>query len=207
MIFMIKKNHFILISILALTSCNTLTITNSLRVLDGYLFGYESDEVSIERYNSFNTSFARVKFGGGESVYVVLAYAKPGSYEWRSADNISIFTNNGHIFKTIGLERDIEYQSFDVNKSLTESNTNFTFKNPPLYGLSANNSFKEKKLISIKRLEENIELRRITHNLKIDEISFKASNDYYLNEQGVVLLTRQKIHPMYPNITIEFFYK
>ena len=57
------------------------------------------------------------------------------------------------------------------------------------------------------RLEQYEQVNVYLELEKGHEISFKASNDYYLNEQGVVLLTRQKIHPMYPNITIEFFYK
>ena len=207
MTFMIKKLFVLTLVCFSLVSCSSLTITQSFKILNGYFFGYEADSVSKEFFDTFDASFARVKFGGGQSVYLVLAYANPGSYEWRSSDNISIFTSNGQIIKTVGLEKDVEYDSFDINIQKDDIWTKFTFKNPSLYGLEALNTFKEEGKFTYSRFGNEIELSQISQNIYINEIRFKASNTYYIDDKGVVLLTTQKIHPMYPKITSEFFYK
>ena len=49
---------------------------------------------------------------------LVLVDIEDNTYEWISADYVRIFTKNGRIVKTFGLQHDIEFKKFaDITKN------------------------------------------------------------------------------------------
>ncbi|SVD27351.1 uncharacterized protein METZ01_LOCUS380205, partial [marine metagenome] len=39
-----------------------------------------------------------------------MAYTSNGSHEWVSNDGVQVFTNKGHLYKTMGLSSDVTYE-------------------------------------------------------------------------------------------------
>ena len=96
-------------AVFLISSCNSFVLTDPAIYINDYFFGFESDNVSAQAYSDSEYSFANIKIGRGPAANVVLAYVNDGIYEWRSNDGITIYTNNGIIVKTLGLEKDINY--------------------------------------------------------------------------------------------------
>jgi len=94
-------------AVFLISSCNSFVLTDPAIYINDYFFGFESDNVSAQAYSDSEYSFANIKIGRGPAANVVLAYVNDGIYEWRSNDGITIYTNNGIIVKTLGLEKDI----------------------------------------------------------------------------------------------------
>ena len=93
---MIKIVFNILICFI-LVSCTSIpfTASESYTLIKGYTFGFAGDNVTQEDFDNNTYSFAVAKFGRGPSSKLVLAFIRDGVYEWRSSDNVSIYTKDG----------------------------------------------------------------------------------------------------------------
>jgi hypothetical protein len=146
-------------AIFLVSSCNSFVLTDPAIYLNDYFFGFESDNVSAQAYSDSEYSFANIKIGRGPAANVVLAYVKDGIYEWRSNDGIVIYTNNGIIVKTLGLEKDVNYGIFKtINFSSADTFTSLgSLYGPDLIKTNIqHNFFKEDKVKTIERLGEKI---------------------------------------------------
>ena len=103
---MIRK---IALALIFLTSCSNIAYSEQARFIVGYFGSFESDTVSEEYFKNAKFSFANVKIGRGPASTIVLAYINDGVYEWRSADNIKIYTNKEILLRSSGFETDARY--------------------------------------------------------------------------------------------------
>jgi len=96
--------------VLFLTSCGNLPITyiQNFSSVNSVVFGFPDYEVTEEIFNEYENSFIKVRFGRGPIAILILAYEEDNVYEWIGADNVRIYTLNGRIVKTAGLNSNIE---------------------------------------------------------------------------------------------------
>ena len=96
--------------VLFLTSCGNLPITyiQNFSSVNSVVFGFPDYEVTEEIFNDYENSFMKVRFGRGPHAILILAYEEDNVYEWIGADGVKIYTLNGRIIKTVGLNSNIE---------------------------------------------------------------------------------------------------
>lgn len=208
MIYMTKIN--MLPAIFLVSSCNSFVLTDPAIYLNDYFFGFESDNVSAQAYSDSEYSFANIKIGRGPAANVVLAYVKDGIYEWRSNDGIVIYTNNGIIVKTLGLEKDVNYGIFKtINFSSADTFTSLgSLYGPDLIKTNIqHNFFKEDKVKTIERLGETIISNVFIHEIYIPSIKWSTKNYFYYDLNNNLVRSEQKIHPNLPKIRIDYFLK
>ena len=197
-------------AIFLVSSCNSFVLTDPAIYLNDYFFGFESDNVSAQAYSDSEYSFANIKIGRGPAANVVLAYVKDGIYEWRSNDGIVIYTNNGIIVKTLGLEKDVNYGIFKtINFSSADTFTSLgSLYGPDLIKTNIqHNFFKEDKVKTIERLGETIISNVFIHEIYIPSIKWSTKNYFYYDLNNNLVRSEQKIHPNLPKIRIDYFLK
>ena len=198
---------FIGSSFFLLCSCNTIgtafTYTGAAKFIQGYVAGFPEDKISSEQLDNFEASFANIKIGRGPSSLVVLAYTSNGSHEWVSNDGVQVFTNKGHLYKTMGLSSDVTYEP--VNTSFM---TSATFYKPDLFLISVENFItKSDTKILLNRPEDDIEATVYIHEFYVPSIKWRGENRYFVNSAGLIMRSEQYVHPNLSKFKIDFFYK
>ena len=203
------RNFYLLLLLIAFSSCSSLGVTRSFSYLDGYFRGFESDQISKTDYQESEYSFANVKIGRGPAAKVILAYVREDVFEWRSADGIVLFTQNGQIIKTQGLPHDISIESIPFKSDdIYKVNTLSTFKNPPLVqALTLNEIFSLPDSFLLNRADGAYEASVYKVKKNIPSIKWNSKNRYYLDKQMRVIYSEQFLHPFMPIIRIEYYYK
>jgi len=102
---------FLIVSILSSCSQLPLAYAQNFSEVNKVIFGFPEYDITQERFEEYEYSFAKVKFNRGPHSIVILAYIDEGIYEWAGTDNVRIFTKNGRIIKTSGLNTDFQIRS------------------------------------------------------------------------------------------------
>ncbi len=197
---MIKIVFNILICFI-LVSCTSIpfTASESYTLIKGYTFGFAGDNVTQEDFDNNTYSFAVAKFGRGPSSKLVLAFIRDGVYEWRSSDNVSIYTKNGIVIKTEGLTSDI---------SIFEDDNTYQIQltNPSLFKTDTELSLKESRQRSVRYLDKEIEVESLVYNFKVPLIRWNEKILVQMHK-GLPIHTTQRTHPSLSKIHINYFYK
>ena len=197
--------------VLLLSSCGNLPITyiQNFSSINNVLIGFPDQEITQEIFDDYEYSFIKARFGKGPISILILAYEKDGIYQWSGLDDVSIYTFNGRVIKTTGLESNFQITS-PKPRLLSETETRYESINlygPDLYQASLLSTFSESPK-SIIRFGSKVSAMRIKETYSIPLINWKKSNYYFRNlDSGLVELTEQSIHPKLPVLKIEFYYK
>ena len=210
MIFMIRKLALAALP-LFLSSCEVLSSKDSVVLIKGYVLGYEEDKISQATYDEISASFANVKIGRGKSSTVVLAYVKGDIYEWRSADDVTIYTEKGIISKITGLKSDVTFSAFNIlDDSLhgVEFESFVSFSDPMLYrSIALNTIIKTERRVILSSPTGPINTTLFTHDFSVPKIRWRGRNNYYVDGDGVIVKTEQDIHPFLPRMIIKYYFK
>ena len=200
----------ILFVVLFLTSCGNLPITyiQNFSSVNSVVFGFPDYEVTEEIFNDYENSFIKVRFGRGPHAILILAYAEDNVYEWIGADNVKIYTLNGRIVKTVGLNSNIEILRPSDNIFLTSDvYETINLFNPDLISSTIHRSMNSRKA-TIKKLGRSIQVNRIEESFDLDLIGWSGVNLYYQNTTtGQIESSEQRIHPRLPIVKIEYYFK
>ena len=200
----------ILFVVLFLTSCGNLPITyiQNFSSVNSVFFGFPDYEVTEEIFNEYENSFIKVRFGRGPHAILILAYAEDNVYEWIGADSVKIYTLNGRIIKTVGLNSNIEILRPSDNIFLTSDvYETINLFNPDLISSTIRRSMNSRKA-TIKKLGRSIQVNRIKESFDLDLIGWSGVNLYYQNiTTGQIESSEQRIHPRLPTIKIEYYFK
>jgi hypothetical protein len=206
MVFMIR----IAFVVLFLSSCGNLPITyiQNFSSVNSVVFGFPDYEVTEEIFNDYENSFIKVRFGRGPHAILILAYAKDNVYEWIGADNVKIYTLNGRIVKTVGLNSNIEILRPSDNIFLaSDVYETVNLFNPDLISSTIHRSMNSRKA-TIKKLGRTIQVNRIEESFDLDLIGWSGVNLYYQNPTtGRIESSEQRIHPRLPIVKIEYYFK
>ena len=206
MVFMIR----IAFVALFLSSCGNLPITyiQNFSSVNSVVFGFPDYEVTEEIFNDYENSFIKVRFGRGPHAILILAYAEDNVYEWIGADSIKIYTLNGRIVKTVGLNSNTEILRPSDNIFLTSDvYETINLFNPDLISSTIHRSMNSRKA-TIKKLGRSIQVNRIEESFDLDLIGWSGVNLYYQNTTtGQIESSEQRIHPRLPIVKIEYYFK
>ena len=206
MVFMIR----IAFVVLFLSSCGNLPITyiQNFSSVNSVVFGFPDYEVTEEIFNDYENSFIKVRFGRGPHAILILAYAEDNVYEWIGADSVKIYTLNGRIIKTVGLNSNIEILRPSDNIFLaSDVYETVNLFNPDLISSTIHRSMNSRKA-TIKKLGRSIQVNRIEESFDLDLIGWSGVNLYYQNTTtGQIESSEQRIHPRLPTIKIEYYFK
>ena len=195
---------------LFLTSCGNLPITyiQNFSSVNSVVFGFPDYEVTEEIFNDYENSFIKVRFGRGPHAILILAYSEDNVYEWIGADSVKIYTLNGRIIKTVGLNSNIEILRPSDNIFLTSDvYETVNLFNPDLISSTIHRSMKSRKA-TIKKLGHSIQVNRIEESFDLDLIGWSGVNLYYQNTTtGQIESSEQRIHPRLPIVKIEYYFK
>lgn len=198
----------LLLAICFISSCTSFTYTDSAKYLVGYFSSFETDVISNEYYLNQKYSFANVKIGRGPASTIVLAYINGDTYEWRSADNIKIYTINERIVRTTGFETDSRF-FYTSSPSFVDGNTGVgtvSFRNPDLIRSNFTYKISRKENSEISRFDETIEVEVFEELIEVSSIRWSTKNIYFIKD-GKVLRTVSKINPRLPQFKIDYYYK
>ena len=206
-LFMIR----ILAVLLTLSSCGNLPIAyiQNFSSINDVVFGFEDYEVTNEVFESFENSFIKVRFGRGPHSILILAFINDDVFEWVGRDNVRIFTKNGRVIKTLGLEHNFEitHARNELLPAAAESYQSLNLYNPDLYVITMLSSF-DSSQETIKRLEDKIKTLRIEEAFSIPSIGWKKTNQYFQSlSSDQIYKTNQHVHPRLPLMKVEFYYK
>ena len=196
--------------VLFLSSCGNLPITyiQNFSSVNSVVFGFPDYEVTEEIFNDYENSFIKVRFGRGPHAILILAYAEDNVYEWIGADSVKIYTLNGRIVKTVGLNSNIEILRPSDNIFLaSDVYETVNLFNPDLISSTIHRSMNSRKA-TIKKLGRSIQVNRIEESFDLDLIGWSGVNLYYQNTTtGQIESSEQRIHPRLPTIKIEYYFK
>ena len=200
----------VLFVVLFLSSCGNLPITyiQNFSSVNSVVFGFPDYEVTEEIFNDYENSFIKVRFGRGPHAILILAYAEDNVYEWIGADSVKIYTLNGRIVKTVGLNSNIEIlrpaDNIFLKSDVYEAINLF---NPDLISSTIHRSMNSRKA-TIKKLGRSIQVNRIEESFDLDLIGWSGVNLYYQNTTtGQIESSEQRIHPRLPIAKIEYYFK
>jgi hypothetical protein len=197
--------------VLFLTSCGNLPITyiQNFSSVNSVVFGFPDYEVTEEIFNDYENSFIKVRFGRGPHAILILAFEEDNVYEWVGADSAKIYTLNGRIVKTVGLDSNIEilrpsddiFLTSDVYETLN-------LYNPDLLSSNIHRSMNAPETSILKKLGRKIQVNRMQENFDLALIGWSGVNLYYQNTTtGQIEYSEQRIHPRLPVVKIEYYFK
>ena len=195
--------------VLFVSSCAQFTIQDYKSVYQAVFIKNDGFPITQEYIDSKKYSFAKFQIGNREPAILTLVSINRDLYTWISAAGEKITTRHGKIVQTFGLDHDIsildhnELTYFKSNpkvlikhespSALIEKDISFMTSNSKKFSAS----YKNDQLVRV--FEEYFESKKIR---------WKGVNLYWVDsETGLVLRSRQEIHPYEETINIEFYYK
>lgn len=159
-------------------------------------------------YDEFEYSYASISIGNSGQSIIVLSSIDNGIYEWVSEDGILIYTHNGKIVQTIGLQYDSRFVAATPKwADEFESNIQLDLYNPDALSLMGKQYITFNGIVFTNRLERPIEVSEYVESITIDAIKWRSINKYLMDQDGLVIQSTQKIHPYLPEIEIHYFLK
>lgn len=198
MISMIKKYQSLLIFSLLMYSCSNIPISNLAPLFKTVVVGNKSIEVNEDVIASRSFSFIKVDIGRNSSAILSLLKIKDGILIWSSGDGIRLFTLNGKIIRTEGLDYNIDFISKPSFHLQVNDHKNYLlFLNP------------DEQVVSISRLSRDdknfYEFREI---VEVVGFNWKKENVYRVNEvNNMVIYSEQWVHPRLPKFKLSYYYK
>ena len=200
-----------LIILFFISSCGNLPIAyiQNFSSVNNVVFGFKDYEVTNEIFESYEYSFIKVRFGRGPHSILILAYVKDDIFEWVGEDDVRVFTQNGRVIKTLGLDHNLEIQNSreDILPSLIDSYELINLYNPDVYSVTMKSLYKSNE-IEIEKLESKIDVLRVEERFEVSSIGWKDTNYYFINpSSNTTEKVFQNIHPRLPVMKVEYYYK
>ncbi len=201
----------LIIIFLVLSSCSVISYGQLPGLIKDSVYGRDI-LVDDQFYMAQNYSFAKIKIGRSLVAIAVLASAKNEKYLWVSQDGARIYTNNGRITETLGLQYNIRVLEGEKNikKSLfINYKSSETYKRSVLLELSNPHAIisQEFNLIEKGIDGEYFNSMLYEESFNSGKLSFRGKNYYWVDPKGRVIKAEQNVHPRLPKIIIEFYYK
>jgi len=198
-------------TLLVLSSCSYINYGQLPSIIKDSFTGQDI-VIDDEFYNAQKYSFAKIKIGKSIVAIAVLASASKEKYLWISQDGARIYTNNGRITKTVGLNHDVSILDGSQNIKLTsfiDHEPDKLYRRNTLVELSNPHAIIAQEFTLS---EEGIDSKYFNSMLYAEafssgKLAFSGSNYYWVDPKGRVIKTEQFIHPNLPKVVIEFYFK
>jgi len=183
-----------------MSSCSGFDYFQAAPLIKNSLMGYKDINISDEFYDQQEYSFVKIKIGRSSPVILSLAFIEDGIYEWISADEERIYTFNGKIIKTLGLDHNL---NFLTGKSLPEFNLL-----PMTQSRLAELTNPSGMITQTAKIYADHNAGIIYEEVVTSSFNWTYTNTYEVDQDsGLVKKSTQKVHPYLSEFSIEFFYK
>lgn len=207
--------RLIAIPLLIFYSCSAL---DGNRIAPGYsqaytsiknvFFGFEN---VIDPNTIDNIPYASilVRIGKGPEALMILERIDGDKLTWVSADGVYLITRKGKIVKTYGLLNNLKeiVSSFTNWNNVLDDNLELTsyysFTEPDLSNLKVISKYTKKEETNLVLTFRSYNLFLIEEEINSTEVAWKYFNKYWIDENGFVWKSVQKISPRLPEIYIE----
>ena len=193
---------------LLLGSCGIIEIKDIPTYSRLLILGAPDIEISNEYYLDMTSSFAKVKLGRSSVAILSLVSIDDGIYTWIGEDDTRIYTANGKIVESLGLDFDVSYKSnwdYPFNLSYYKTNSHIKLENPSAFIYQQSTlKYSHEEIIS---LEKDYQTKVFIEDFDTARYKWSGQNIYWLSERGRVMKSIQKIHPNLAEIEITFYYK
>ena len=187
---------------IVLSSCSSIDYG----YFDVFLEGREQSRVDINKdyIEKAQYSFIKVKQGKQEATFVLLS-SNNGIETWIGSNYERIYTFNGLIIRTFGLDQDINFSQIDFENVISNfPNSSFStiinLTNPKLdAGLL--------KMTHLESFSDPACRLKVTYQSLIKHICTNSKNTFCYDEMGRPIRTQQMINPASKEFYLEFYYK
>ena len=207
----ILTRYLVLIGLFVFVSCantNNTIYREVFTSIKNIVTGGNDQIIDSTFFESQRFSFIKVRVGRSDSIIMILLDYKDDVFHWYSADGISIYTKQGKIIETSGLENDIRI--VDSADYFVCSNHNdvylVDFYYPKLKDLKIKTQSSFINDVEYVYMNTSKQVKICNENIKSNLIRYSRDNKFYYDGK-TVLKAEQYIHPHFPKITIEFFVK
>ena len=187
-VFMIRS----LFILLFLFSCASFDYVELYDIAKVNILGVDDIPIDQDLINKTKYSFVKVKIGKSSVAIMPLSKIENNVYKWVGSD-ATIYTLNGKIIKTFGLEHDI---------NLIENNKNqatIMLKNPDALIIQRINITQEES--------SNENFIQINEIFQTEDFAWKGNNEYLIEKKsGLIYKSTQEIHPRLKKMSLEFVY-
>jgi hypothetical protein len=180
---------------------------------------FTTKEIAItDYYRTAKFASMKVKTGRTNAI-MVLANDYDGVLQWVSADEIQIFTKNGKIIRTIGLNNDIFvtdppnileiYTKLLSERAVAYDASIISFSEPSMdgetikYKYFLGDPFKYSLLLNGRVIEGRI----LYEEIYIKKLLWKRKNKYWVNPAGQIIRSRQFLNPSIDYMEMEVIKK
>lgn len=166
---------------------------------------YIDVELTPEEIETVPYASAYLKLGSQKQVFVVLAFADHNSLtgktqlKWVSADKTMVVTEDGHIVKTVGLQKNNIAGVYGQVPRYTASNTEYVLSydwaEQYRYGFPARitRTYQGKELVTTPLSSTSAHVYR--ESVEFPSLSETVENLYWVDGDGQVVKTRQHLGP------------
>jgi len=205
MIFMIKN----LLILLALSSCSYISYSQVAPMVKVATIGVSKERISLKEYQNADYSFLKVRIGRSANANLTLATVKNNILEWVSASDEKIYTFNGKIIKVSGIGKNISfitYSKFAIEPQTIDSFDVQLYNPGAVIQQVSDIRFVDDREIDY--LDKKINTKYFKEYVVTKEFRWKYVNHYWVDDStNRVIKSKQSIHPDFPDLEIEYFYK
>ena len=175
-----------------LYSCASLDYAELYNIAKVGILGVDDIPIDQDLINKTKYSFVKVKIGKSSVAIMPLSSIENNVYKWVGSD-ATIYTKNGKIIKTFGLEHDIDLIENNNNQSI------IMLKNPDALITQR---------INITQLNSSNEnFIKINETFYTEDFTWKGNNEYLIEKSsGLSYKSTQEIHPRLKIMSLEFVY-
>ena len=209
-----QKPAGLLLSLFLIQSCSVLDegsiapgYVAAFNAVKNILIKEENKDITPELINRIPYASAKLSIGNGTEGLVILE-SKRGEYEtWVSADSVFLILKKGKIIQTAGLANNLDdiYSDYDVNDYLEHEHLEFSsyynYRNPELKNLKVQVSVTRIGFTEVKLFNGYQKLLMYEEIIRNKTLGWKAINQYFFNNEGILIKSKQSISPKLP-----FFY-
>ena len=211
-----QKLMGLLLSSFLIQSCSVLDegsiapgYVEAFNAVKNILIKEENKDITPELIERIPYASAKLSIGNGTEGLVILE-SKRGEYEtWISADSVFLILKKGRIIQTAGLANNLDdiYSDYDVvdylKHELLEFSSYYNFRNPELKNLKVQVSVARIGITEVKLFNGYQELLMYEETIKNKSLGWKAINQYFYNEEGILIKSKQSISPKLPPFYLE----
>ncbi len=205
---------YLIIFLMLIPSCAYVEYGSLPSVIKTAFIGVDDILIDEDYFNSMEYSFIKVNIGkAGVSVFV-LANIVDGKFEWVSAEGERLTTLNGKVIKLSSDPFSFSFLDLKSWKSSLNDRDNDSSFEYMLYLETPKAFLTQAARIALIREEEIARMGQPLNTMVFEEkiitnsLAWSFENKYWLDQQGMVLKTEQRIHPFLNKIiSIDFYYR
>ena len=176
--------------------------------LKQYFSGYENN-IEPEVIKNIPYASMLVRIGKGPEALMILESINDDDYSWVSADGVYLVINNGKIIKTHGLNNNLKEKltpsiSWDEDLYGNKEFVSYSsFSQPTFNNLKVISTYEVFKQTDVELIFGNKTLTLIEENINANQVGWRETNKYWVDDSNFVWKSIQSISPRLPKIYIE----